>query len=355
MRYAVPVFVTCAVLLLASGPPPVAEADASTPPPESYLIQAESMAAARAAAEAVGGTVTHDLEIIAGVAAELTAAELAALRQLHEVRISADGIARTATSGNGNNGNNGNPGGDDIVLACGGRGGAQTWDDYLTQPYTWYPAQIGADGLHTQGLTGEGVTIAIVDTGLFGADGLGYDTAGDLRVLARYDAIRDDIWSPGFWYDRSGHGSHVAATAVNSDVNDADGRLNGVAPDADLVVVQAFDRKGQGTYADIIRGIDWVVANRDSYGIRVLNLSFGAPPRSWYWEDPLNQAVMQAWQAGIVVVTSAGNAGPDPMTIGVPGNVPYVITVGGTTDACTRLDESDDSLMTASSAGPTYE
>ena len=73
-------------------------------------------------------------------------------------------------------------------------------------------------------------------------------------------------------------------------------------------------------------------ANKDAYNIRVLNLSFSAPPQSYYWDDPLNQAVMRAWQAGIVVVASAGNTGPDPMTIGVPGNVPYVITVGAMTD-----------------------
>ncbi len=57
---------------------------------------------------------------------------------------------------------------------------------------------------------------------------------------------------------------------------------------------------------------------------------------SHYWEDPLNQAVMAAWQAGIVVVASAGNTGPDPMTIGVPGNVPYIITVGAHDATTTR-------------------
>ena len=52
------------------------------------------------------------------------------------------------------------------------------------------------------------------------------------------------------------------------------------------------------------------VENKDTYNIRVLNLSFSAPPQSYYWEDPLNQAVMAAWQAGIVVVAAAGNTGP---------------------------------------------
>jgi serine protease AprX len=64
---------------------------------------------------------------------------------------------------------------------------------------------------------------------------------------------------------------------------------------------------------------------------------------------------MKAWQAGIVVVTSAGNEGPTPMTIGVPGNVPYVITVGALTDNYTPYDGTDDRLASFSSTGPTYE
>jgi serine protease AprX len=87
----------------------------------------------------------------------------------------------------------------------------------------------------------------------------------------------------------------------------------------------------------------------------VLNLSFSAPPQSYYWDDPLNQAVMAAWQAGIVVVASAGNTGPDPMTIGVPGNVPYVITVGAMTDNYSPEDPDDDMMAYWSSAGPTFE
>jgi len=64
---------------------------------------------------------------------------------------------------------------------------------------------------------------------------------------------------------------------------------------------------------------------------------------------------MKAWQAGIVVVASAGNEGPDPQTISVPGNVPYVITVGAMTDNFTPADPTDDRLASFSSAGPTYE
>ena len=72
------------------------------------------------------------------------------------------------------------------------------------------------------------------------------------------------------------------------------------------------------------------------------------PARSRYWDDPLNKAVMRAWQSGIVVVVSAGNSGPLPQTVGVPGNVPYVITVGAMTDNYTTNNKTDDRLATFS-------
>ena len=161
-------------------------------------------------------------------------------------------------------------------------------------------------------------------------------------------------WSGITVTDGSGHATHVSSLMLSSALT-AGGKYNGVAPGADLVSIRAFEGDGSGSYADVIRGIDWVIGNKDVYGIRVLNLSFGAAPQSHYWDDPINQAVMRAWQEGIVVVASAGNTGPDPMSIGVPGNVPYVITVGAMTDNYTREDATDDLLASFSSAGPTYE
>ena len=133
------------------------------------------------------------------------------------------------------------------------------------------------------------------------------------------------------------------------------GRFQGVAPGANVVAVRAFESDGSGQYLDVIKGLDWIVANKDVFGIRVLNLSFSGDAVALYWEDPLNQAVMATWQAGIVVVAAAGNAGPAAMTIGVPGNVPYIITVGAMTDNYTPSDPTDDELASFSSAGPTYE
>ena len=106
---------------------------------------------------------------------------------------------------------------------------------------------------------------------------------------------------------------------------------------------------------DIIRGIQWVIANKDALNIRVLNLSLTATPRAEYWKDPMNQAAMKAWEAGIAVVVAAGNDGDDWGTIGSPGNNPYVITVGAFTDSWTPKDQRDDYIPDFSSRGPTPE
>ena len=160
--------------------------------------------------------------------------------------------------------------------------------------------------------------------------------------------------------DEHGHGTHIASVIANSsgaktDSGEVLGSYNGIAPDANLIVVKALDAEGRGSYLDVIRAIAFVIENKDELGIRILNISFGGTPMSHYWQDPMNQAVMAAWDAGIVVVVSSGNMGPEPMSITVPGNVPYVVTVGAMTDNYTPNDTTDDYLATFSSAGPTLE
>ena len=136
---------------------------------------------------------------------------------------------------------------------------------------------------------------------------------------------RSTTWCRRNWSsvstDTNGHGTHITSLIASSR-KDSSGRYFGVAPDARIISIKAFGEDGSSTYATVIRGIDWVINNRTPYTIRVLNLSLGAPARSRYWDDPLNKAVMRAWQSGIVVVVSAGNSGPLPQTVGVPGNVP---------------------------------
>jgi serine protease AprX len=220
---------------------------------------------------------------------------------------------------------------------------------------TYYPTVIGASRLHSHGVTGKGVTVAIIDSGLWEHKALTHNTKGVNRLIAKYDAINDTLGEITF--DESGHGTHMTSVLAHSapvmEDGKATGSFKGVAPDVNLVAVKAFDVGGQGDFLDIARAIQFVVDYREIYNIQVLNLSFAARPRWLYWQDPINQAVMRAWAAGIAVVAAAGNEGPEPMTIGSPGNLPYVITVGAVTDSWTADTRHDDYLPDFSSRGPT--
>jgi serine protease AprX len=287
----------------------------------SYIVRAPKLAAAVAAVQRVGGKVTHKLAIIDAVAAELTSAQSAVLQADHRLTLTPNRSATVA----GSNG--------------------------TVQPYV--VEHTGANRLHASGITGRGVTIAFLDTGWWSQHATQTNAAGQNVVLQGYDAIGNTV-GVGAPDDHYGHGTHILSIATNSAIAQ-DGTYIGIAPDAARVVVRAFDRNGAGTYANTIRGIDWILKNAAMYHIRVVNMSFGATPQSFYWDDPLARAVMKLWQAGIVVVTSAGNEGPAAQTIEVPGNVPYVITVGAMTDNYTPTNPAADRLASFSSTGPTYE
>ncbi len=234
-------------------------------------------------------------------------------------------------------------------------------------PETYYPAEVGANTLHQGGRTGRGVTVAVLDTGVWQQKGpLEKTSYGRVpQVVAQYDVIlareqpgvyearTGDRFAPDI-DDPNGHGTHVSSIIASSSIAPT-GRYQGVAPGINLVSVKVLNGEGAGRYFDVISGIQWVVSHRLQYGIRVINLSLSGTPQSHYWDDPLNQAVMAAWASGIVVVAAAGNSGPGAMTIGVPGNVPYVITVGAVTDNYRPFETEQYSLATFSSAGPTYE
>jgi serine protease AprX len=234
--------------------------------------------------------------------------------------------------------------------------GGKAWGKRKWQPKSVVNDLIDASSSHAARNFGGGVTIGFLDTGLDKlqgtSSGLSTDLYGRDKFWGTYDAINNNI--SNYSNEENGHGTHVTSIAGNADY-DVYGKVYGVAPNAALVGIKAFDAEGKATYADVIRGIDWALQVKDQINLKVLNMSFSGPVRSFYWEDPLNQAVMKAWQAGIVVVASAGNGGPDPMTIGVPGNVPYIITVGAMTDNYTASYLSDDKVADFSAAGPTVE
>jgi serine protease AprX len=276
------------------------------------IVQAADTVTAAQAVRRVGGDITKELGIIHAVAAEMTRGQLVALTRNDEtVQVYDD--RRTTATGNGNGGGGGGNGGG------GGGGGGSNGGDGSSE--TEFPTLIDADLLHAQGITGRGVKIAFVDTylpGFSSSPGLYTDAAGDTRCTSLHYSTSD----PDGTIDH-GHSTHVMGVAASS-LTSGEGRFNGIAPSAGLMLLNAFrGSDGAGTYSDVIGAIDWVVEQSQYESmcpsgaverLRVLNLSFSAAPQSHYWDDPLNQAVMAAWNAGVVVVVSAGNGGPDPTT-----------------------------------------
>jgi serine protease AprX len=212
---------------------------------------------------------------------------------------------------------------------------------------------IGADQVHAglvagmPGLTGQGVGIAIVDSGIANVPEL----RG--RIVASVDFTDDK----GKGEDEHGHGTHVAGIAAASGVNAQDD-TRGVAPGAHLVSLKVLDAQGRGYADDVIEALDWAIANKDKYQIGVINLSLGGAVLQSWRDDPVCQAVERAYRAGIVVVASAGNFGTDEQGrsvwggITMPGNSPFAITVGALNTHGTPW-RSDDTRATFSSRGPT--
>ncbi len=228
---------------------------------------------------------------------------------------------------------------------------------------TFFSSIVNADKLHDMGITGRGVGVAVIDTGISRLRNIRYNSDGDERAMVFRDFVVRNKNKTYKNRDSNGHGTHVASIIANSSKTIRHGKTgkenlesyNGIAPNADLFIVRAFDKHGTSSYSRVLEAMEYVIANKDLFNIRVLNLSFSSLPSSHYWDDPLNQMVMRAWQEGIVVVAAAGNRGSGAMSVGVPGNTPYIITVGATTDNGTPYDLNDDYVPTFSSAGPTVE
>ncbi|MDP9251624.1 MAG: S8 family serine peptidase, partial [Chloroflexota bacterium] len=126
----------------------------------------------------------------------------------------------------------------------------------------------------------------------------------------------------------------------------------GVAPNANIVDVRVIDANGASNVSIILRGLQWVLANRTTYNIKVVNMSLGATPTGSYKSDLMATAAEILTFAGVNVVVSAGNSGPLAGTITTPATDPYVISVGALDDNGTPL-LADDLMATFSSRGRT--
>ncbi len=226
----------------------------------------------------------------------------------------------------------------------------------------WIGADTVWDGLSAKG---EGIVIGIIDSGINPANPSfadvgddGYDHVNPRGVFYGVCDSSDPDYAPGFCSDKligaydftpavegnpatpldaSGHGSHTASTAAGNVVQPAtlapptitfDRNISGVAPHANIVSYRACypESVGKCPVSALLASIDQAVID----GVDVINYSIGGDPKD-PWTAPEAQAFLAARQAGIVVVVSAGNNGPDPQTQGSPAEAPWLISVGAST------------------------
>ena len=317
-------------LALLSGLAATTTPAAAEGPADGYIVRAApgTLAAATARVADLGGTVTRTLGIIDAVAVDATPAVAARLRAdalLGEV--TADGRVELATT---------------------------TYDPVAdTGSMLNVTTVTGTRQQWKGGLTGKGVDVALIDSGVTPVEGLA--TTGkvvhgpDLSFESQSSATRN--------LDTFGHGTHMAGIIAGKDstadpASPTSTQFVGMAPDARIVSVKVADAYGATDVSQVIAGIDWVVQHKNDPGfnIRVLNLSFGTPSTQSYVLDPLAHAAEQAWHKGLVVVVSAGNDGTGTGKLLNPAQDPYVLAVGAEKSQGTK-SIFDDTIADFSTRG----
>ena len=143
--------------------------------------------------------------------------------------------------------------------------------------------------------TGKGIGVAVLDTGIF----------PHMDFDGRIAVFKDFISGRRSCYDDNGHGTHVAGILAGSGAASG-GKYCGMAPGAHLAVLKVLDQRGNGQKQDVVRALRWVLENRERYGIRVVNISVGTTEKNRN-HSALIRAVEEVWDAGLVVVTAAGD------------------------------------------------
>jgi len=279
--------------------------------------------APEAAVARLGGLVTRDLSIIDGFAATVPASAVGSLARVDGVRvISLD--RKVAVAGGGSN----------------------------DSPNSVYPKVVRSTNVNNAGITGRTITVAVVDTGITEVA----DLAGRVVPVQNGGLVGGTSPCKNFsgestCDDSYGHGTFIAGIIAGDGAASA-GKWKGVAPQANLLSVKIAGASGAADVSNVLAGIQWVVSFKNTYNIKVLNLSLGTNSTQTYRSDPMNYAVEKAWDAGIVVVVAASNLGPNPGTVSKPGDDPWVITVGATDDKGT-VGLGDDTIPNFSARGPT--
>jgi serine protease AprX len=284
--------------------------------------QAAGAAGLQSTVARLGGTLTLDLPIIHSFAANLPASAALELASRPDVRwVSLDAPVESA--------------------------GVQNVS--TTNLVNAYDYAIRADKVwnSSANIQGKGVGVAVIDSGVNPSGDL-YSISGANRLVANVRFNTDYNQSPN---DGFGHGTHVSSIIAGNG-STSNGKYIGVAPLVNLINVKVSNDDGAATTATIVAGLQWVLNNKNTYNIRVVNLSLNSSVDESYKTSPLDAAVEILWFNKIVVVVSAGNQGANKLY--PPANDPFVITVGAVDDKGTP-SLADDSIPSFSAFGTTKD
>jgi len=308
----------------------------------------------------MGGTIIQDLHIIHAFAVILPAKTVLALDRMNGVRwVSLDApVVKTSLE-------------DEaarpfkvmlpIVAASGGRsneaqnpaepvnaaGSLTSQNNYLDT--------LGVRQAWTMGLKGQGIGVAVIDSGISfdkslsadAANGSGSRLLKQLSFNAKATTVNDTY----------GHGTHIAGI-IGGNGYTSGGAYVGIAPQVNLISLKISDEKGQAYESDTVAALQWVLANKATYNIRVINLSINSTVEQSYHTSPLDAAAEILWFNGVVVVASAGNAiahGVYYNTVNAaPANDPFILTVGASNELFTA-DPTDDVIAAFSAYGVTLD
>lgn len=174
---------------------------------------------------------------------------------------------------------------------------------------------VNANMVYQMGYTGKNIRIALLDTGVY------------MRKEVRDNVLffKDYINGKKECYDDNGHGTHIAGIMF--------GKENGMAPNAKGMIFKVLGKNGDGKTQNALRALDWVLKNYKDYNIRILNFSMGYMPNADVkLQKELMEKLEKLWDLGVIIVTAAGNNGPEENSVAVPGISRKVITVGSSDD-----------------------